>query len=112
MDNLENKVGGVRLSARDFGEDGRDYSIVLEAMREASTAKKTLAVYDAELLNEVTVKGNVAPYVITKLALLRNARRIVERFESVQYNPSDEGLYRPQTPADYAADYSAHGQGD
>lgn len=105
MDNLENKVGGVRLSIRDF-KDPRDYAILMEAMREASLAKMSLAEYDFRTCTEV--RGNPAPYVITKLALLRNARRIAEGFEGITFNPKDEGLYRPHT----ADDYSNHGQGD
>jgi len=84
MTNIENKVDGVRLSPEDLGGE-RQFSIVLEALREVhDKRKKSLSQYIQDLHDEYARKFNVP--VRSKLALLYSAKSVLafrEKFLTV-----------------------------
>ena len=109
MDRLENKVGGVRLSAKDVG-GSQEYSYLLEVMREVYDRKTDIETYEHELRINRPKRGLETKPWIDRLALVHRAKSIATSIGGVlSYNPKDEGIYISNIVEKL---YTEHGQGD
>jgi len=91
--NLEDAVRGVRIGPVEAG-GSKEYSLLLEVMRDANEHNMTLETYETELFTHPPQRGMERDAWRIKVALVTHAQKIAKTLGGkLAYNEQNEGVY-------------------